>query len=397
LPVTSATADVQKKGAKEMITESGKTKPYHDLQERFAGHPLGAPPTETFLEILKFYYEPEEAHLAAHMSWDLEPEEIIAKRAEMTSEEAAPILTRMASKFFIRGVKRPDGVRVFRLPYILPGLFELPFAMRQPSPELDKLGALWDKYYVEAWGRELHNGSFQVARALPAIQPPKERVVPFEDAVRLVEKASSPAIYPCMCRLASHKCDDPVNVCIVFGLGFYGGDVPGEPVLDPAHMVGAPQGRPASVDEVVGVLKLTERAGLVHTTANFQEGTWMICNCCRHACKVLRGMTQLDIPHAVAPSAYWVTVDGDLCNGCAACVDRCQVDAIRMSDDGIAEIDYERCLGCGICTFVCAPDALRLSLRDERVFTPALDQHEFLVMLGDARGRPDTPHHHPHV
>ena len=111
---------------------------------------------------------------------------------------------------------------------------------------------------------------------------------------------------------------------------------------------------------------------------------------------LLLGMTQLDIPHAVAPSAYWATVDADLCNGCAACVDRCQVDAIKMGDEGIAEIDVERCLGCGVCTFVCAPDALRLSLRDNRVFTPALDPHEYFVMLGDARGRPQTPHHHPH-
>ena len=379
------------------MVEIAQDKPYRELMQLFARHPIGCHESDTFIEILKFYYEPEEAHLAAHMTWDLEPEEVIAGRAGVSLDEAASVLTTMASKFFIRGVKRPDGVRVFRLPYILPGLFELPFAMRQRSPELDRLGDLWDKYYTEAWGRELHSGSFQVARALPAVGPPKERVVPFEDAVQIVEKASSPTIYPCMCRLASHKCDDPLNVCIIFGMSFYGGDVPGVPVLDPAQMVGAPRGRPASVDEVVDVLKLSERAGLVHTTLNFQEDSWIICNCCRHACKVLRGMTELDIPHAVAPSAYWATVDEDLCNGCAACVERCQVDAIVMSDNDIAEVDYERCLGCGICTFVCAPDAIRLSLRDDRVFTPALDQHEFFVMLGDARGRPYPMHHHPQV
>jgi hypothetical protein len=123
-------------------------KPYRALQKRFARHPLGAPDTDTFMEILKFCYEPEEAHLAAHMTWDLEPEEAIARRAGMSSDEAAPILTAMASKFFVRGVKRPDGVRVVRLPHIIPGLFEMPFAVRQPSPDLDRLGDLWEKYFL---------------------------------------------------------------------------------------------------------------------------------------------------------------------------------------------------------------------------------------------------------
>jgi Pyruvate/2-oxoacid:ferredoxin oxidoreductase delta subunit len=78
----------------------------------------------------------------------------------------------------------------------------------------------------------------------------------------------------------------------------------------------------------------------------------------------------LDIPHAVAPSSYWAVVDEDLCSGCEACVPRCQVSAIKMTDGNVAEIDYERCLGCGICTSICAPEALRLEKRDN-MFMPA--------------------------
>jgi electron transport complex protein RnfB len=374
-----------------------KDKPYHELQKRFASHPIGAPGTDTFIEILKFCYQPEEAHLAAHMTWDLEPEEAIAKRAGRSLDEASRLLTTMASKFFIRGVKRPDGVRVFRLPYILPGLFELPFAVRQPSPDLDRLGDLWEKYYSEAWGRELHSGSIQLARALPAIEAPKEQVLPYEDAIQIVQRASFPAVFPCMCRQAARNCDDPLNVCMVFGQEFYGGDVPGEVVLDPTQMVGAPKGRPLSVDEAVETLKRAEKAGLVHTTMNTKEDFWLICNCCRHACHVLRGITMLDIPHALAPSSYWAVVDEDLCNGCAACVDRCQVDAVHMNDDDIAEIDYERCLGCGICISECPPEALRLEKRDDRIFTPASDAHELFVMRGASKGRPYPVHQHPHV
>jgi electron transport complex protein RnfB len=376
------------------MTQAGKDKSYRELSKLFAQHPIGAPETDTFIEILKFCYEPEEAHIAAHMTWDLEPEEVIAKRAGMSLDEAARLLTTMASKFFIRGVKQPDGVRVFRLPYILPGLFELPFAVRQPSPDLDRLGDLWEKYYEEAWGRELHSGSIQLARALPAIEPPKEQVLPYEDAVQIVQKASFPTLFPCMCRQAARNCDDPLDVCMVFGQGFYGGDVAGEVVLDPTQMVGAPRGRPLSVDEAVEILKGAANAGLVHTTMNSKEDFWLICNCCRHACHVLRGVTLLDIPHAVAPSTYWAVVDEDLCNGCWACVDRCQVDAIEINENMVAEIDYERCLGCGVCTFVCAPEALRLEKRDDRIFTPAADAHELFVMKGASKRRPYPVHHH---
>jgi Pyruvate/2-oxoacid:ferredoxin oxidoreductase delta subunit len=315
----------------------------------------------------------------------------------MNLDEAAPLLTTMASKFFIRGIKRPDGVRVFRLPYILPGLFEMPFAVRQPSSDLNRLGDLWEKYFAEGFGREFFSGSIQFARALPAIEPPKDQVMPHEDAVQIVQNASFPLIYPCMCRQAARNCDDPLDVCMVFGLELYGGNVPGQPVLDPAQMVdGPPKGRPVSIDEAVEVLKQSAQAGLVHCTMNVKEGFWLICNCCSHACHGLRGITQLDIPHAVAPSSYWVTVDEDLCNGCSACVERCHVDAIEMNDKMVAEIDYERCLGCGVCTFVCAPEALRLEKRDDRVFTPAADAHELFVMIGASKGRPYPVHQHPH-
>jgi hypothetical protein len=285
-----------------------KDKPYRQLQKVFAGHPIGAPHTETFIEILKFCYEAEEAHLAAHMTWDLEPEEVIAKRAGMSLDEASRLLTTMASKFFIRGIKRPDGVRVFRLLYILPGLYETPFAVRQPSPDLDRLGDLWERYFAEAMGREMHSGSIQLARALPAIEAPKDQVLPYEDAVQIVQKASFVNLVPCACRQAARNCDDPLDVCMILGDDFRG-DVPGEAVLDQTQMVdGPPRVRQLSVDEAVETLKRGEEVGLVHCSLNTKEDHWLICACCRHACHALRGTTQLDIPHAVAPSSYWAVV-----------------------------------------------------------------------------------------
>jgi len=377
------------------MVEIAQDKPYRELMQLFARHPIGCFESDTFIEILKFYYEPEEAHLAGHMGWELEPEEAIAKRAGVSLDDAARLLTSMASKFFIRGIKQPDGVRVFRLPFILPGLFEMPFVVRQPSPELDRLGDLWEKYFDEGWGREFNSGPIQLARALPAITAPKEQVMPYEDAVEVVKQASFATINSCQCRQAKRGCGDPMDVCIVLGMGFYGGNVPGQAVMDPAQMVSKPRSRIAPLDEVVEVLKRSEEAGLVHITMNAQGDPWLICNCCRHACHALRGITQLDIPHAVAPSSYWCAVDEDLCTGCSACIDRCPVGAIAMKDSMTVEVDIELCLGCGVCTSICSPEALRLEKRDaDRILTPVASEHELFVMRGAAKNKPYPVHPH---
>ena len=40
------------------MMQSGKDKPYHDLQKVYARHPLGAPESDTFIEILKCHSLP---------------------------------------------------------------------------------------------------------------------------------------------------------------------------------------------------------------------------------------------------------------------------------------------------------------------------------------------------
>ena len=95
--------------------------PYQKLQRTYAGHVFGAPESQTFIDILKFYFEPEEATLAARMAFQPEPEAVIARRAGVPLEEASELLTKMSSKMFIIGFRRPDGTRTFRLKIIAAG------------------------------------------------------------------------------------------------------------------------------------------------------------------------------------------------------------------------------------------------------------------------------------
>jgi len=65
-------------------------------------------------------------------------------------------------------------------------------------------------------------------------------------------------------------------------------------------------------------------------------------------------------------------------DGCAACVEVCPTDALRVSEAG-PELDLGRCIFCGDCVAACAAGAITLS-RDWRV---AASKREGLVATGD--------------
>jgi electron transport complex protein RnfB len=364
-------------------------KPYVELGTTFSRAAMGAPVTDTQTEILKMLFGPEEAHVAASLDYVLEPEEIVAKRAGVSPEVAADLLTRMASRNLIRGVRRPDGVRVFRLLLFIPGLFEMTYVNPNPAVDMDKLSRLFEKYYREGWGQEMLGHEIPFARVVPSIGPPKEKVLPHEDVVKIVEAAHGALLIDCACRQALHNCDCPIDICMGVGTGMLGGPVDGVPVFDPHYAVGKLKARPMSVDEAVHTLERAEKAGLAHITMNFREDSWLICNCCSHACFGLRGITELDLPHSIAPSSYWSVIDKNECDGCGECEGACPVLAITL-EDHMAEVNYELCLGCGVCVSSCPAEAIRLEKRGEEIYTPYLDYNEFLT----ARGKTQAVHTH---
>ena len=145
------------------------------------------------------------------------------------------------------------------------------------------------------------------------------------------------------------RCAHPVETCLVFSHV--------EHAFDRSKV-----DRALTKEEALKILRETEEAGLVHSSGNYRDGVEYICNCCICCCGIMRGIAEFGIMSAVAHSDFQIVVEGDSCNGCEACVGRCQFEALTMTE-GIAVANYLHCVGCGLCVLVCPTDALHLNRR----------------------------------
>jgi len=66
------------------------------------------------------------------------------------------------------------------------------------------------------------------------------------------------------------------------------------------------------------------------------------------------------------------------CTGCSVCVDACPFDAIRINEEGIAEIDEEKCTLCGACVDACPFDAIEMKRGESAI---EIDKSEYKGIL----------------
>jgi electron transport complex protein RnfB len=348
---------------------------YRKLAQRLDAIPNGFPATESGVELrlLARIFTPEEAALAAVMRLTREPAADIAARAGVDFRIASRMLKGMVRKGLIR-VKKSEGHLIFGLMPFVVGIYE------EQLPRLDaELATLFEEYLQETRGGSIVRDTPAIHRVIPVEEaiPFDLEIFPYERASELLEEAKAWGVRNCICRvqqrLVGKGCDHPVENCLMFA--------PVEGVFDHSEVT-----RAITKEEALRLLREAEEAGLVHSTGNYRDQHYYICNCCTCCCGILRGVAEFDIPTALARSDFRAVVDAEVCIGCGDCVERCQFGALAVPDE-VCEVDYARCVGCGLCATICPTDALSLERRPEgEVPPPPADNKEWMVQRAEKRG-----------
>jgi electron transport complex protein RnfB len=315
---------------------------YRLLANRLDAIPNGFPRTASGVELrlLAKIFTLEEASLAAVMRLHREPAADIAARAGADPGRAYKVLKGMARKGLVR-VKKGKGELYFGLMPFVVGFYE------EQLPRMDQeMAQLLEQYLVETRGMVASQGP-SVHRVIPVGEavPFQLEVYAYEQASALLESAQSWGVRDCICRvqqkLVGKGCDRPVEACLVF----------------------------APVENAFG---------------HDQTIRFYICNCCPCCCGVLRGLTEFDIPTALASSGFYCSVDAQICSGCGECLERCHFGALSLSGE-VCEVEVARCVGCGLCASACSTGALQLERRPDYAPPPG-DLKEWMLQRAQARG-----------
>jgi electron transport complex protein RnfB len=146
-------------------------------------------------------------------------------------------------------------------------------------------------------------------------------------------------------------------------------------------------GRLISVEEALKVLDVAEEAGLVIQLTNSQNPGGLCC-CCGDCCALLRALNKMPRPAEVVASKYFAVADTELCTGCEFCVERCQMGAISLTEESLAQINLDRCIGCGLCVTQCPAEAIHLEIKPEsRWVEPPETAMDALTMTAKKRGK----------
>ncbi len=331
---------------------------YEQLWRRVNEHGIGFAKTTSGVEIrfLRRLFTEEEAKAYMLMRVDLETPEQIAKRNGLNAEPLAALLKRMAVKGLV--FPKRDGAKCYyaAAPFVH-GLVEHQVA------RMDKEFAQIQEEWM--WAEKVPDPQQDIAvgvgtplRTVPVHAPiaVSRPIAPYEDVRNIILKQERIALADCYCAVQQHAldtgCKQPREVCML--LGFYAD-----------YYIDLGLGRRITQAEALEILDKSEAAGLVHQVPNSQD-PGAICNCCPDCCGQLRSLKALPNPGAIVTTDHFAEVLADLCNACEACVERCSMDAIAMSDAMIAQVNRDRCIGCALCISICPTEALVLAAKADR-------------------------------
>jgi electron transport complex protein RnfB len=324
---------------------------YQKLAHHLDNLPGGFPSTDSGVElrILRRLFSPHEAELALHLTLIPEEPRVIARRAKLGTEEAANRLEEMAGKGLIFRIQSGD---------------------RPPRYMNEYIPALFDR---EMWKKAPQLRTVPVGKSIDTTR----EVLTYENAEELVQAQKRFAVAPCICRreaeIMGNECSKPLETCLVFGVAA-------------DYYVQNSIGREIDLEEALDILREADKAGLVLQPSNAQKIV-NICCCCGCCCQVLKSIKRYPHPATLVSTPFMASLDPATCKGCGTCMERCQMEALRLDDDK-AVLDVDRCIGCGLCVSTCPTGSLTLVRKtDPEQKKVPRNMTEALLNLSRERGK----------
>lgn len=303
---------------------------YIQLANRIDGKPRHAENGNTmenpWLRILELMVSEEVADVACMCTQELLTAEEIAAREGANVEDIRDRLYEAARGGVLLWTQR-DGVDVFRLHGWYPGIGETGPLTKGENGR--KIAEIFQEMSEVIYGPDVRaqmackgRGSM---RAIPIGKAVKadQKTATYEEVRTYLDQSDVYTFADCACRKMERSrgnpCEHPVeNTCIQIG-----------DMAD--YYIRTGLGVKATREEVEEKLLFAERNGMVHHYFN-NEGanvSSMICNCCGCSCMGLKTENWFRTPDQ-SRSNFVAEVDPENCVACGACVEICQMNAIRL-------------------------------------------------------------------
>jgi electron transport complex protein RnfB len=361
----------------------GKEDVYVRLQKHLNKQAVGFPATKSGAEIrvLKHIFTPEEAKIAAYLSYKLEPLETLFERAEHlvgSPEKLARLLDSIQQKGGIE-THIKDGKKYYCNSPLVVGMYEMQLNRLTPDFIKDFNEYTKDKKF----GIEFLSTDRPQMRTIPIAKSilPQHQVGTYDEITTLLRNAEEPfAVFECICRKKKGLEDDPCKVtdrketCLALG-----------GMAQTALL--SSNGRQIARKEAISIIEQNQKDGLVLQPSNTGKIDF-ICSCCGCCCGMLQLHTKLPKPLDYWASNFQAAVDAEACDGCGVCEKRCQVGAVSVPEkDKPAVVDTNRCIGCGLCVPTCAKTAMSLQKKQTEVTPPQTREDLYDIIMANKKGR----------